>query len=96
MPRESRGVRHVTPFCRLHSAENCVPRVVLQRFGAPFKLPASPHSLDVHATLHPIHCRRADLANRIVMAPLTRNRAPDAIPTPLMATYYRSAPAPAC
>jgi N-ethylmaleimide reductase len=25
---------------------------------------------------------------RIVMAPLTRNRAPDAIPTPLMATYY--------
>ena len=28
------------------------------------------------------------LANRIVMAPLTRNRAPDAIPTPLMATYY--------
>ena len=28
------------------------------------------------------------LANRIVMAPLTRNRAPDAIPTPLMAQYY--------
>ena len=28
------------------------------------------------------------LANRIAMAPLTRNRAPDAIPTPLMATYY--------
>ena len=28
------------------------------------------------------------LANRIVMAPLTRNRAPDAIPTPLMAKYY--------
>jgi N-ethylmaleimide reductase len=28
------------------------------------------------------------LSNRIVMAPLTRNRAPDAIPTPLMATYY--------
>ena len=28
------------------------------------------------------------LPNRIVMAPLTRNRAPDAIPTPLMATYY--------
>ena len=28
------------------------------------------------------------LANRIVMAPLTRNRAPDAIPTPLMASYY--------
>ncbi|MEO6322383.1 MAG: alkene reductase [Polaromonas sp.] len=28
------------------------------------------------------------LTNRIVMAPLTRNRAPDAIPTPLMAEYY--------
>jgi N-ethylmaleimide reductase len=28
------------------------------------------------------------LANRIVMAPLTRNRAPNAMPTPLMATYY--------
>ncbi len=29
-----------------------------------------------------------ELSNRIVMAPLTRNRAPDAIPTPLMAEYY--------
>ena len=28
------------------------------------------------------------LANRIVMAPLTRNRAPDAIPTALMSKYY--------
>jgi N-ethylmaleimide reductase len=28
------------------------------------------------------------LPNRIVMAPLTRNRAPDAVPTPLMAEYY--------
>src|SRR5262245_7475817 len=28
------------------------------------------------------------LPNRIVMAPLTRNRAPNAIPTPLMAEYY--------
>ena len=28
------------------------------------------------------------LPNRIVMAPLTRNRAPDAIPTKLMADYY--------
>ena len=28
------------------------------------------------------------LANRIVMAPLTRNRAPGAVPTPLMAQYY--------
>jgi N-ethylmaleimide reductase len=29
------------------------------------------------------------LKNRVVMAPLTRNRAPGAVPTPLMATYYR-------
>ncbi|MDB5744999.1 MAG: NADH:flavin oxidoreductase/NADH oxidase [Polaromonas sp.] len=28
------------------------------------------------------------LRNRVVMAPLTRNRAPDAIPPPLMAEYY--------
>jgi len=28
------------------------------------------------------------LPNRIVMAPLTRNRAPGAVPTPLMASYY--------
>jgi N-ethylmaleimide reductase len=28
------------------------------------------------------------LANRVVMAPLTRNRAPGNLPTPIMATYY--------
>jgi len=37
----------------------------------------------------PLTAGALSLANRIVMAPLTRNRAPDAIPTPLMATYYR-------
>ena len=36
----------------------------------------------------PLQAGDLHLANRIVMAPLTRNRAPDAIPTPLMATYY--------
>lgn len=36
----------------------------------------------------PIQLGDMRLANRIVMAPLTRNRAPDAIPTPLMAKYY--------
>ncbi len=36
----------------------------------------------------PIQAGSLALANRIVMAPLTRNRAPDAIPTPLMAEYY--------
>ena len=36
----------------------------------------------------PIQTGALRLANRIAMAPLTRNRAPDAIPTPLMAEYY--------
>lgn len=36
----------------------------------------------------PVQAGDLTLANRIVMAPLTRNRAPDAIPTPLMAQYY--------
>ena len=36
----------------------------------------------------PVQAGDLHLANRIAMAPLTRNRAPDAIPTPLMATYY--------
>ncbi len=37
----------------------------------------------------PVQAGSLQLANRIVMAPLTRNRAPGAIPTPLMATYYQ-------
>jgi N-ethylmaleimide reductase len=36
----------------------------------------------------PIQVCDLNLANRIVMAPLTRNRAPDATPTPLMVEYY--------
>ena len=36
----------------------------------------------------PIQVGAMNLANRVVMAPLTRNRAPDAIPTPLMIEYY--------
>lgn len=36
----------------------------------------------------PVSAGDLPLANRIVMAPLTRNRAPNAVPTPLMATYY--------
>ncbi|MBE7367567.1 alkene reductase [Ramlibacter pallidus] len=36
----------------------------------------------------PLQVGALRLPNRIVMAPLTRNRAPDAIPTPLMAEYY--------
>ena len=36
----------------------------------------------------PLQAGDLHLANRIVMAPLTRNRAPGALPTPLMKTYY--------
>lgn len=36
----------------------------------------------------PVQAGSLHLRNRIVMAPLTRNRAPGAIPTPLMAEYY--------
>lgn len=36
----------------------------------------------------PLQVGALRLPNRIVMAPLTRNRAPDSIPTPLMAQYY--------
>jgi N-ethylmaleimide reductase len=36
----------------------------------------------------PVQVGSLHLPNRIVMAPLTRNRAPDAIPTALMAEYY--------
>lgn len=36
----------------------------------------------------PIHVGAWSLPNRSVMAPLTRNRAPGQVPTPLMATYY--------
>jgi len=37
----------------------------------------------------PISVGQLALSNRIVMAPLTRNRAPKAVPTALMATYYQ-------
>jgi N-ethylmaleimide reductase len=36
----------------------------------------------------PVQAGSLHLPNRIVMAPLTRNRAPGAVPTPLMAEYY--------
>ncbi len=36
----------------------------------------------------PVKFGSIQAANRIVMAPLTRNRAPGALPTPLMAAYY--------
>ncbi|MDB5859423.1 MAG: putative flavoprotein NADH-dependent oxidoreductase [Ramlibacter sp.] len=36
----------------------------------------------------PVQVGALHLPNRVVMAPLTRNRAPNAVPTPLMADYY--------
>ena len=36
----------------------------------------------------PVRAGSLHLPNRIVMAPLTRNRSPDAVPTPLVAEYY--------
>ena len=36
----------------------------------------------------PLQAGRLQLANRIVMAPLTRNRSPRAVPPPMAATYY--------
>lgn len=36
----------------------------------------------------PLQMGQISLANRVVMAPLTRNRAPGALPNALMATYY--------
>jgi len=36
----------------------------------------------------PLQVGQISLANRVVMAPLTRNRAPGALPNALMATYY--------
>ncbi len=36
----------------------------------------------------PLQVGAIPLANRIVMAPLTRNRSPNAVPPPMVATYY--------
>jgi len=47
-----------------------------------FRTPSQPSLFD------PTQAGDLHLANRIVLAPLTRSRAPDAIPTPLMAEYY--------
>ena len=41
-----------------------------------------------HTLFDPVQVGGLHLANRIVMAPLTRNRSPDAIPGPFAATYY--------
>jgi N-ethylmaleimide reductase len=42
----------------------------------------------MNSLFDPMPLGKLHLPNRIVMAPLTRNRAPDAIPTAMMAEYY--------
>ena len=37
----------------------------------------------------PLTAGDLQLANRVVMAPLTRNRSPRAVPQPITATYYK-------
>lgn len=41
-----------------------------------------------HNLFSPIKLRDTKLENRMVMAPLTRNRAPESLATPMMAEYY--------
>src|SRR5687767_12190725 len=44
-----------------------------------------------HALFTPVNLGKLELPNRVVMAPMTRNRAsnPGRVPTPVMAEYYR-------
>ena len=44
--------------------------------------------LNMTTLFEPLQVGRMHLANRVVMAPLTRNRAPGALPNDLMVTYY--------
>ncbi len=42
-----------------------------------------------NALFRPFRCKTLELANRIVMAPMTWTRAPDGVPGPANAAYYR-------
>jgi len=48
----------------------------------------TPPTQPVRALLRPIRIGAVDAPNRVLMAPLTRCRAPNHVPTPLMAEYY--------
>mgnify|MGYP005859200805 FL=1 len=48
----------------------------------------SAHHLHMSELFEPVTAGDLRLSNRIVMAPLTRNRAPGSVPTAAMATYY--------
>jgi N-ethylmaleimide reductase len=45
--------------------------------------------MDMTTLFDPVKAGDLTLANRIVMAPLTRNRSPNAVPGDLSVTYYR-------
>ncbi|MEV5982654.1 alkene reductase [Streptomyces sp. NPDC052114] len=50
---------------------------------------AAPATVTTSPLLHPAHLGDLPLPNRLVMAPMTRNRASaDGVPQPVMATYY--------
>lgn len=49
----------------------------------------SPTSDATAGLFSPFSCRGMSLANRVVMAPMTRERAPGGVPTRAMADYYR-------
>jgi N-ethylmaleimide reductase len=48
----------------------------------------SPITIPLPTLFDPVNAGDLKLANRVAMAPLTRNRAPGAVPTALMAEYY--------
>jgi N-ethylmaleimide reductase len=45
-------------------------------------------SVTARTLFNPVQVGDMQLSNRVVMAPLTRNRSPNAIPPPMVATYY--------
>ncbi|MFQ5486949.1 MAG: ATP-dependent zinc metalloprotease FtsH, partial [Gammaproteobacteria bacterium] len=51
-------------------------------------LPADTPREDTVNLFSPLALGPYTLPNRVFMAPMTRNRAPETVPTPLMATYY--------
>jgi N-ethylmaleimide reductase len=55
----------------------------------------SPDRRETSPLFQPLTLGALHLASRVVMAPLTRNRAPGNVPTPLMATYYAQRADPA-
>jgi len=73
--------REMPPYTDRRTAEAAQARYPVHLFAA--RLEAAMTTLFEPLTAGALH-----LANRIAMAPLTRNRAPGAVPTPLMAEYY--------